>query len=66
MKENMNDDLEEFKDFIPSKAKERLMIAGVIILGLAIFFGVIFGSLYIAKDATNAVTQGLGISLPIK
>jgi hypothetical protein len=65
MKENFDDDMEEFKAFMPSPWKDRAMIAGIVILGVAVFIGIVFGSMYLAHEASNAVIQGMGLP-PIK
>ena len=62
MEENLDDYLKECeKMFRPNPIKEKLVIAGIILVGIAIFFCVIGGSLYLAHVASNAAIGYFGL-----
>lgn len=66
VEDQIDDDLEKYEKMLkPNPVKEKLIIVGIVILGIAIFFGVVFGSLYLAHEASSAVIQGFGLP-PIK
>lgn len=62
MDEKFHED--DFKMFEPRPIRDKLVVAGIILLGIGLFIGVVCGSMYLAHEATMAVTQSFGLPPP--
>ena len=58
---NIDDIDPEWKQFIRSKTKDRMIMIGVILFGITAFFGSIFAAATLSHKATMAATQMLGL-----
>jgi hypothetical protein len=59
---NIEDDIDpEWRQFMRSKAKNRVIIVGIILFGVLSWFGCIYGAATLSRRATVAATQMLGL-----
>ena len=64
MKQTIDDDMKEFKEFIPNPIKDKLILIGIILFGVFAFFTTIYSAAVLSNKAVAAVTQGLNLPPP--